>query len=92
MIRPATAAEVRDLETFNGCGASVAACVADKLDILARWDVLGSVTQDGAHRLYVAHGGGGAVAYIEGDGATFGYAASPTPAMLADAAARLGVA
>ncbi|MFM2161910.1 MAG: hypothetical protein RLZZ383_1422 [Pseudomonadota bacterium] len=91
MIRPATPEELRDLQTFDGCGAAVATCVADKLDILARWEVLGVVDQDGANRLYVAHAGGGAVAYVEGDGETFGRAATPTTEVLADAATRLRV-
>jgi hypothetical protein len=91
VIRPATSAELEDLRTFDGCGASVAACVADKQDVLARWEVLGLVEQSGARRLYVAHGGGGAVAYVEGDGETFGVSRTPSAEELREAAARLRV-
>ncbi len=92
MIRPATPSELEDLRTFDGCGASVAACVADKQDVLARWEVLGLVEQAGALRLYVAHSGGGAVAYVEGDGDAFGVSGTPSPQELREAAERLRVA
>jgi hypothetical protein len=91
MLRPATHAELADLQTFDDSGANIGACIADKLDILARWEVLGCVAQEGERRCYVAHSGGGAVAFVAGDGTHFGRAGVPTLAALTHAAQALRV-
>ncbi len=91
MIRPATPDELDELQAFDNCGAEVAELVADKQDALSRWNLLGVMTQDGVRRVYLRMSGGGAVAYVQGDGRRFGVAGAPSSAELAAATSHFRV-